>query len=380
MNNILMNQIVELIKLKQEGSYWDFKKSWYTQDKNDDLLHDIICMANNLVSRDSYIIIGVDEEQDFSILDVEKDQNRKNTQKIVDFLKDKKFAGGTRPIVYVENIQIRKKKIDIIVVKNTFNTPYYLIERYMRVCQNNIYIRLMDTNTPKNSSADINNIEYLWKKRFRLLETDSPLDRLCYYLKDKCNWIDSPNEHRKYYKQFPEFVIETEKDERNGYVYYLFNQYDKSPNWYNIKIYYHQTLLEELGGIALDGGRYFTPSPRTNGISFKYNTHWDISFKYFTKDSIDYNLHTFFYNNNLSEEKYSHDRFLELILIFSSDREKIFFKNYVKENWDCSREKYNSEIFMPHFQNIEGYNMEVLKEDYKNAKILIKMLSDFRSQ
>ena len=36
------NEIENLISLKQEGSYWDFKREWYSKDKKADLLHDII--------------------------------------------------------------------------------------------------------------------------------------------------------------------------------------------------------------------------------------------------------------------------------------------------------------------------------------------------
>ena len=84
----LMNKydIKKLISLKQEGNYWDFKREWYSQDKKADLLHDIICMANNLVNRDAYIIIGVDEENDYSFSSVKSDSNRKNTHQLVDFL------------------------------------------------------------------------------------------------------------------------------------------------------------------------------------------------------------------------------------------------------------------------------------------------------
>ena len=61
-------EIRQLIELRQEGEYWDFKKEWY-QNKSD-LLHDIICMANNLSNHDGLIIVGVDEETDYSICDV----------------------------------------------------------------------------------------------------------------------------------------------------------------------------------------------------------------------------------------------------------------------------------------------------------------------
>jgi len=80
-------EIIDLIALKQEGSYWDFKREWH--QNRPDLLHDIICMANNLENRDAYIIIGIDEENDFTVVDTVEDEHRKNTQNIVDFLRDK---------------------------------------------------------------------------------------------------------------------------------------------------------------------------------------------------------------------------------------------------------------------------------------------------
>lgn len=91
-------EVRQLIGLQQEGEYWDFKKEWH-QNKAD-LLHDIICMANNLSNQDGLIIIGVDEENDYSICDVINDPNRRKTQDIVSFLREKKFAGGIRPTAY----------------------------------------------------------------------------------------------------------------------------------------------------------------------------------------------------------------------------------------------------------------------------------------
>ena len=80
-------------------------------------MHDIICMANNMECRDAYIIIGIDEEKECSIQDVKNDSNRRNTQKMVDFLRDKKFAGGVRPRVVVEPLQVEDGEIDIIIIK-----------------------------------------------------------------------------------------------------------------------------------------------------------------------------------------------------------------------------------------------------------------------
>lgn len=96
----LKEEVLRLISLRQEGEYWDFKKEWHKSKP--DLLHDIICMANNLSNHDGLIIIGVDEETNYSICDVANYQNRKKTQDIVAFLREKKFAGGIRPMVSVQ--------------------------------------------------------------------------------------------------------------------------------------------------------------------------------------------------------------------------------------------------------------------------------------
>lgn len=58
-NSDLEDEISYLIELHQEGEYWDFKRQWYDSSKSADLLHDIICMANNLANHDAYIIIGL---------------------------------------------------------------------------------------------------------------------------------------------------------------------------------------------------------------------------------------------------------------------------------------------------------------------------------
>lgn len=40
------DKILNLIYSKSEGGYWDFKRSWHVDDGC--LLHDIICLANNI--------------------------------------------------------------------------------------------------------------------------------------------------------------------------------------------------------------------------------------------------------------------------------------------------------------------------------------------
>lgn len=374
---MLKNEVEELISMKQEGPYWDFKREWPTE--NGDLLHDIICMANNLENRDAYIIIGIDEEKDFTPTDIIHDNHRKSTQNIIDFLKDKAFAGGIRPQVYIETIMIESYELDVIIIKNSHDTPFYLTQRYKKVNPNHIYTRVMDTNTPPNNSADIHFVEYLWKKRFRLISP--PLDRVKYYLMKPDDWIKSPSDWetvKKYHKQFPEFSIEyTLDDNGNGYQYYLFNQTDTTPHWREIRISYHQTQLFSTEGVSLDGGRYFTPTPFTDGISIENPHKWDVMFKYFINDSIEYIIHKFYYEPDGDEADTAHRRFNECILLFSNEEEKELFKHYVIYRWH-EKHHFSKDIWTPYFPQIEGLIMESFKKDYINVQILKRMFEHFK--
>ncbi|MGE7840716.1 ATP-binding protein [Lysinibacillus sp. NPDC093712] len=375
----MLNQLIqEFISLRQEGSYWDFKKEWYANEKKSDLLHDIICMANNIDNKDAYIIIGIDEENNYSVRNVVNDANRKNTQMLIDFLRNKKFSGGIRPVVQVETIIIDNGEIDVIVIKNTNNTPYYLSEKYQGVFANNIYTRVMDTNTPKEKSADIHHVEYLWKKRFRLIST--PLERVEYYLKKSNEWIHSTSgiSSKKYYKYFPEFTIEhIREDDVYGYEYYLFNQTDTRPRWYEIKLYYHQTLLFATRGVSLDGGRYFTSIPFTDGISLTSCHDWDIPFKYFIKDTLEYTIHEFYFSPDGDEKSTSHRKFMECMLVFDSEDEKESFKEYVLSVWHDNH-KYSQSIRIPHIPEIMSYITDEFKKEYKNVQILKNIFEEFK--
>lgn len=375
--------ILELINLRQEGGYWDFKKEWYKSDNKgkQDLLHDIICMSNNLDSRDAFIIIGVNEDDNYNLRDVSEDNGRKNTQNIVDFLKDKKFAGGLRPTVYVKSYQISGKTIDVIVILNDNNTPYYLTDNFQGIRANYIYTRIQDTNTPIDRSADIDKVEFLWRKRLGLTQT--VLERFEIYLEDYENWNDGPyGEMQKYYKYFPEFTIEymSAKDGRDGYEYYLFSQTDSSPHWYDIQFKYHQTLLKELLGVALDGGRYFTPCPEIAGITLDKtkNYNWDFSYRYFTKGTFKYKLNEFFYLQESFSEEYSRMDFFEVVLLFETENERMEFEKFVRRNWD-KRDMYLNNVYMPHIPNLPNYKEGAFIEEYENALVLNKMLSEFRN-
>ena len=80
--------VADLANLKREGSYWDFKREWHGNKA--DLLHDIICMANNPEDTTGLLLIGIDEEEDFQPTgDANLLGERRNTQSIVNMLRTK---------------------------------------------------------------------------------------------------------------------------------------------------------------------------------------------------------------------------------------------------------------------------------------------------
>lgn len=365
-------EIFYLISLRQEGGYWDFKKQWH--ETKTDLLHDIICMANNLHNRNAYIIIGVDEEHDYAVVDVKDDPNRKNTQKIVDFLKDKKFAGGVRPLVHVEQLHIYSGDIDVIVIENSHNTPFYLTERFEGVCANHIYTRVMDTNTPKDKSADINDTEYLWKKRFYLDE--APIDKFDHYLRKSDNWEQIQRcDGGYFYKYAPEYTLECEKDDRTGYEYYMFGQVDKTPSWWLITLRYHQTAVGQFLGVSLDGGRSFVVAPERAFDLYEMG----ISCIGFYTNGLRLHLLEFYHEKETFEE-YSYRNYMNVIVVFNSTYEHEQFMHYVRANQKRYEDIYAQIKESEHlnFPSLKGYNMEHFKKEYRDALVMNRMLDEFR--
>lgn len=226
MNDLAM-EISELIDRRAEGMFWDFKQQWHSN--NADLLHDIICMANSPANRDCYIIIGV-EDGTYNLLGVDSEK-RKNQQNVIDMLRQKpEWAGGCIPEVYVKTVLLLNKEVDVIVVKQSDNTPFYLMKDYRDkekvLNKGAVYTRKGDTNTPKNDTADLHDTEILWKRRLGLLY--NPSQRAKFYLSDLSNWEMVDGETDKsgidrfffYYKLDPDYTVYLVKsaDEESGQI------------------------------------------------------------------------------------------------------------------------------------------------------------------
>jgi hypothetical protein len=327
-NNAFHYEIMTLITSKREGDYWDFKEKYHTNKA--DLLHDIICMANNRAEKDGYIIFGISD--DYEIKGIENDENRKSQQNIIDFLKGKKFGGGIRPTIELVTVSMEGKQIDVLIVKDSTDTPYFLSEDYIdgkrRVKANYIYTRIGDTNTDIDKSADINHIEYLWRKRFLL--NRPPLVQIKQKLRIKNEW---KREGDVYYNIFnPEFTVCLEYDDEIGnpefYSYLMTNQ---STSYGILKIKCFGTKLYSRQFVILDGGRYITVVPEWGFIGDAHSMHDTYSYKYFVKGSLDFILHEFLLSEN-HEAIWARNRLYSGVVIYNSEIERELFESYLQNN------------------------------------------------
>ena len=368
-NGNFENEILELIERHAEGEYWDFKQQWHSN--NADLLHDIICMANSPANRDCYIIIGI-EDKTYNVLGV-NDENRKNQQNVIDLLRQKpKWAGENIPEVYVKTIYIEDKEIDVVVVKQSNNTPFYLLKDYTNegqpVFKGAIYTRRGDTNTSKTETANLYDTELLWKRRFGLLY--NPSQRAKFYLKDIENWEAVECEKGKlkeehtffYYKPDPDYTVyfvyedcilvdsalgysKDINDERVGETsYYLFAFYNVSyhkhfSNNAKIILYYKDIPLYSNYIECIDEGKIKVVPPK-----FKSDS-------YYIKNSFQYLMFEFVFHHlcfgNSAEAK---EMFMRVIPLYENEDEYNRFKCYIsKEGFSrerfCDKTLFNEKMY-----------------------------------
>lgn len=155
----LNKKIVQLIKSKKEDYYYDFKK--IVDGYNYKLLHDILCLSNNLENKEAYLIIGVADN--YEVVGIDRKYESHN---IFDFLKGKKFAGDHIPDIEILEMYYKYKKIVVIKCNSSKHVPFYLLEDVEKVKAYSIYTRLGDTNTPLNSTANYSQVEKLWRIHF----------------------------------------------------------------------------------------------------------------------------------------------------------------------------------------------------------------------
>lgn len=313
-----INAIVcELVESDKEGEYWDFKEA---PSDPLDLIHDIICLANNPhhIGR-RYLIYGVKENSDnnkenpkYEIIGIPKGTIKQ--AEIICTLRNAEFSNGNFPEIKVEEIAISDKNLSVIIIEDQPNLRPYTLGK---LCKKNkkklfpgtIYTRVQDTNTPKDRTASLADCEKIWRQRFGI---DKPIfERFKCFLLEPENWFYNPENssilppddfprngkaviHRNfpvYHKIFPEFQIDLSDSQKRDGETFCYLYINPESYWGDIYFKYYNTILAKIQYVYCDDHRIFFPVPRTYKLNRK---DWNSPsfFFYFIRDSLEgYFLH-----------------------------------------------------------------------------------------
>ncbi len=423
----LAEEITSLINKKQEGGYWDFKLEWH--DNKADLLHDIICLANNMENRDAYLIFGV-EDKTCQIIGINEDNNRNrlNTVRVVNFLRDKKFVGDIRPMARVETIDIEGKKLDILIIENSRYTPFRLSQDFKdrpnksdgkdtgkTVKANNVYTRIQDTNTPIDKTADPDKEERLWRKRLRI---DEPAyNKAMYYLENPEDWEKAERDssdsyiatdelrypglklHRPawddsyYYRYAPEYSIEFTSycsgTNNRHFLCLLFP--DPTGTLGDVIVKVSNQTIYKYFYLDLDGAKAKLICPRSEVIDFIGNPFDRLfTMSYVVKGSFECIVNEFLIEK-FPIKKQSPDniyRYIkpwkDCVIQFESEYEKDEFKKYIVNKYDkvmYDQETQNTYdiLLSESISSISSNSLKYYNRVYKDAQILMKEYKTWRN-
>lgn len=322
----LHSQIHSLILLGREGDYWDFKEKHH--DNKADLLHDILCLANSVNKHEKYLIYGVSDPRDGCEIKGIEEENRRSQTDLIDFIRSKKFAGDNRPEVALRQVAFGDKCLDVIIITDNAEKPYYLAEEYRdreRVIREGcIYSRTLDANTPINETASYRKIEGMWRERFGLdLE---PGERFLRLLKDSSNWEkDLGNDAIAYHKKHPEYQIEFESIEPYQDVYSYFYINEKS-FLATANFRYLSTKLFSLTYICCDETRIRLACQDNHHIRADKREIWYMSYEL---DSRNGALLHFLTNGSLDFRSRQAEA---AFIVYKNEAQRIEFEKFISEN------------------------------------------------
>lgn len=342
---------------KEEDEIHDFKAQWYSPEKKAELVKDLFSFVNTIHHKDCYLLIGVSDDQ--KVVGVENDKNRLDTQQLTDFLHKLPIANAHTPKVVVESVKTEGHVIDIIVVKETSDVPVYLDEdKHFKgakrpINAGQIFVRVNDTNTPINETANDGDVERLWKKRFG---EDLPiLDRFTKKIGDFKNWEYFElklDQNEFFYDMDPDFrMIITDDDEhryRTGS--FALGQYRLDIDWNWLKLQYRGSIITRFPVVFMDGGRFLTVVPESCYIHSSLIND-PIPFRCFVHDSLQYEVEKLIFNMDktaITPDNYQKKALLENIVIFKNSRQQ----EQVIKHWN-SQYNYIKEKCKPTSEQIK---------------------------
>ena len=324
--------ILNLIISKREGSYWDFKEIAY--ENNGDFVHDVLCMANSMCHHNKYIIMGVSDPNSGCNI-VGLNRNRKNQADYIDLLRNLQFADA-RPEIELRTLTFDEKEIDVLIIYESSLKPFYLTKPYDKLLPYHIYTRTVDSNTPKDKSADFSVVERMWRQRFNL--DLPPKEKFEIILDDVDNWhVDVENEDAAYYEPSPEYQI-IFGETREGWECYSNFFINPRSFFGEAEFKYHTTTLFKKPFGFVDEFRISIAVPKIAAFSLNGNYYF---YYYFKKNSVRYKFHKLINKDSTGYlRQLPHNPFL----IFETDEEKIDFEEFLKSTPNLENEIMENEL------------------------------------
>ena len=393
-NDQLDEIIMELLHLGVEGEYWDFKEKPYffegqsDKDKNKkkgDLLHDIICMANNLSNRDAFIIMGI-QDKPVKITGAKQFSNKWTQESYQDFLQNLTWAGDMIPIV--EFRTIHNGELDVLIIKKSNRVPFYITKKCNKVRENQIYVRKGSKNTAIDSQAEIGDIEKLFEFRFGL--TPYPKERVINYISDHGHWIEMKEDYETrswYYEKFPEYTIELSRDPDNETLAspdYAYVQMNCKSSWQILRVKYHQTILMEYTAHYVDETRGVVVAPRFSSIKIREDETL-VSTKqycYYFQECTEIKL-MFLLQDLLRQGTLVLENHLALIPIYKNDEEKSKVENIINKNNEDFNFKMEHEILksiISHGSELSEESEMIVRHDLAVTKVVKNILNEYRAK
>lgn len=368
--------LIEIVKMcigkGHEGDFWDFKQEWH-QDMSE-LIKDIICFANTVHSENCYLIFGVNN--DCEVVGMQK--TRYELANILDALSKLEFASSEIPKIKLDTVVLNDEKVDVLTVMNTDNTPIYLRKQYGKMYPGCVYLRKGDRNTPDNSNALFGDIEMLWKKRLGLVKP--PLEYIKEHLNNVLEWNETQDCYYNIYR--PEYVLEHIYDEDDRELRAEFYAYAMTNNhvvYSSLLVKCMGTVVDTYQIVALDGGRYSTPTPEWGFLGRRITENGpEFSYKYFIKNSFRYSLHKFMYHEENDDEKYAYDDFMSIILVFNSIEEKNEFDEYVEYHIEKLRVDVDKQTQYSYVKANSDAETWFVIHRLRTALVLQGLLQEFR--
>lgn len=372
-SNLELTDLVKLcISRGHEGDFWDFKQEWHKDMPA--LIKDIICFVNTVHSENCYLIFGISD--DCRVVGMK--QSRYELANIIDALSMLEFATIDVPEITLDTIVLDSIEVDVLTILNTDNTPIYLRKPYGKMRPGCIYLRKGDRNTPDNSNALFGDIEMLWKKRFRL--TKPPLEYIKNHLNNPLEWNETQD---CYYNIFrPEYVLEHVYDESDRDLraeFYAYAMTNEHVVYSSIVVKCSGTIVDNYQIVALDGGRYTTPTPEWGFLGKRLTENGpEFSYKYFLKDSFRYSLHSFMYHEENGEERYAHDDLMDIVLLFDSVDEKNEFERYVEYHIQNLRDRVDAQNEYSYVRADSEAETRFIIHRLRIARVLQSILKEYR--